>query len=933
MLRLNPTHRFLLLLALVVAGLSAMGWLCRTSPELRFLPARAPAEWIVYPNPPDSLPQRVVDSSAVFRRRFRLEATPSQASLTFCAFRDAASVSVNGRAISPAAVPTRNWKQPVELNLTGALRSGDNQLAITVANNNAPPALWAVLRAGPSEVRTDAAWEVSWAGAAWRPARLARDPMPAGLGNPLAGGEQPLHSLRLVWPALALMAVFVAGVLAAMRRGLKFLPAATPALALGLFISMWVALFANNLRSLPQRAGFDANSHIAYIQFLLTNGHLPLAHQGWEMYQPPLYYVVSAALLAVLGLALDNAGVLVLSLLGLGIAIAHLVLLRKALRLVFPDDAKKQIAGLTLAAFLPANLCLSQFVTNEVLAAMLVTASLWLCLLLMREPAPTWKMFAGLGACLGAALLTKLTAVLAVPFVFGGLLAHAWKQPAGARRRWLLRVAAAAGLCVLVGGWHYARLWTYYGNPLVGNWDTALGFQWWEYDGFRTASYYLRFGAALNHPWFSGLVSLPDGIYSTLWGDGLWSGMRAMNYRMPWNYDLMAAGYLLALVPTLLLLAGAFSAAARFVRAPQAELVMLSGYAATALAALVWMSLKLPYYAEVKSFYLLSALLPLCVLVALGWEVFTRRSRVAAGVVGMAFGLWALASFWSFWIRAGSSSVEKMHGIDLWQQKRYAETIDCLSRAIDADHANLSARSLLAQFLAVLGRWDESLEVCTSTEKEFPQDGATHADRASALGAKKRWGEALAEARRAVELAPDYAPAHGLLAWLLQQANKPDEVVRACREALRVSPLNASFHERLGLALAAQARSNNTSAAELADEAREQLSLALFIDPADVDAPNNLAWLLATAPQESLRDGGRALELAASANQSTGGNNPNILRTLAAAYAEAGEFPNAVQTAQKALQLAEAQSNTALAGNLGREIKLYEAGHRFEDVR
>ena len=831
--RLNPTHRFLLLAALAVAGLGTLGWLCDTSPKLAFLPARAPAEWIVYPNPPDSMPHvGIADSSAVFRRDFRLEAAPSEASLTLCAFHRIAGVSVNGRAISPLPVAPWNWKEPVELNLAGALRPGDNRLAITVENINAPPALWAVLRTGTPEVCSDATWEVSWAGAVWRPAWLARNPGPAGVGNPNIAGEQPLQSLRLVWPALGLMALVVAGVLLAMRRCLRLSSATAPVLALGLFVTMWVALFANNIRSLPRRGGFNASDHLSYIQFLLTNGRLPLAHQGFEMYQPPLYYAVSATLLTLLRLGLDNTGLLVLHLLGLGIAIANLIMLRKALRLVFPDDAKKQIVGLTAAAFLPANLYISQFITNEALAATLVTASLLLCLLLVREPAPTWKMFVGLGACLGAALLAKVTALLALPFVFGALLVRAWKQPAAIRGRWLLRVAAAAGVCLLVGGWHYARLWIYYGRPVLGNFGGTLGFDWWQEPGFRTASYYLRFGAAFNHPWFSGSVSLLDGIYSTLWGDSLLSGVGEVNFRIPWNYGLMAAGFLLALVPTVLLLAGVLSAVARLIRAPQAELVILSGYAGLALAALVWMSLKVPYISIVKAFYLLSALLPFCVLVALGWEAVTRRSRLAAGVVGMAFGLWALASFCSFWIRAGSSSVERMHGIDLWQAQRSREAIDCFSRAIDADPGNLSARSLLAQSLAQLGRWDQALDVSTLTEKEFPEDAAAHADRALALAGKNRWDEALAEGRRAVALSPDSVPANTTLAGLLRHAGKPDEFVQACREALRVSPLNAGLHGRLGLALAMQARSNAAGAAALADEAREQLALAASLDPA-----------------------------------------------------------------------------------------------------
>ena len=174
-----------------------------------------------------------------------------------------------------------------------------------------------------------------------------------------------------------------------------------------------------------------------------------MATQGFEMYQPPLYYVVSATLLGALGLTLDSVGVLVLNQLGLLISLANLLLIYMALRLVFPGDPKKQIVGLTVAAFLPANLCLSQFVTNEVLAAMLVTASLYLCLLLLRKDAPGWRLSAGLGLCLGAALLTKLTALVAVPFILGTLLAHGWRQKPALRRQWLAHVAAAAGLCLL----------------------------------------------------------------------------------------------------------------------------------------------------------------------------------------------------------------------------------------------------------------------------------------------------------------------------------------------------------------------------------------------------------------------------------------------------------------------------------------------------
>ncbi len=71
------------------------------------------------------------------------------------------------------------------------------------------------------------------------------------------------------------------------------------------------------------------------------------------------------------------------------------------------------------------------------------------------------------------------------------------------------------------------------------------------------------------------------------------------------------------------------------------------------------------------------------------------------------------------------------------------------------------------------------------------------------------------------------------------------------------------------------------------------------------------------------------MDLALQANGFTDGKNPVILHTLAAAYAEAGRFAEAVETAQRALQLAGEQSNTGLAKALQSEIKLYQAGRPF----
>jgi len=97
-------------------------------------------------------------------------------------------------------------------------------------------------------------------------------------------------------------------------------------------------------------------------------------------------------------------------------------------------------------------------------------------------------------------------------------------------------------------------------------------------------------------------------------------------------------------------------------------------------------------------------------------------------------------------------------------------------------------------------------------------------------------------------------------------------------------------------------------------------------------AHNNLAWLLATCPDASLRDGSRAVELARKAEQLAGSSHPEIFDTLAAAYAEAGQFSEAMETAKKALQLASAQHNSAMADAVRARLKLYEANSPYRET-
>jgi hypothetical protein len=101
--------------------------------------------------------------------------------------------------------------------------------------------------------------------------------------------------------------------------------------------------------------------------------------------------------------------------------------------------------------------------------------------------------------------------------------------------------------------------------------------------------------------------------------------------------------------------------------------------------------------------------------------------------------------------------------------------------------------------------------------------------------------------------------------------------------------------------------------------------------PANPSVLNSVAWVLATCPESSVRNGPQAVELAEQARRLPSGENSAVLGTLAAAYAEAGRFPEAIATAQRALELIAAQGNTAPAEALRAQLQLYQIGAPFRD--
>jgi Flp pilus assembly protein TadD len=114
-------------------------------------------------------------------------------------------------------------------------------------------------------------------------------------------------------------------------------------------------------------------------------------------------------------------------------------------------------------------------------------------------------------------------------------------------------------------------------------------------------------------------------------------------------------------------------------------------------------------------------------------------------------------------------------------------------------------------------------------------------------------------------------------------------------------------------------------------EALTHYEKALAIYPDNPVALGNLAWLLSTSADESLRDGDRALKLAQSAIRFSPGNQPGLVHVLAAALAENGRFAEADETAERALSLALAQGDSSLAELIRIARRHYQAGEPLRD--
>jgi hypothetical protein len=609
--------------SLVGVSVAVFALRCATDPAIPFLVQDARAPWIMFPLPPSGL-MGLAERDALpvthFRRSFRLDAAPARAELRLRALRGF-ELSVNGERVTPAEPAPRHWRTYQRVDVSRWLRAGENEIAVDVRNPTGPGMLSLRLGAGELALASGPDWTASLAGGAPAPAIAAGVDRvnPSSYAMP-APGEGLLARRN---PLLALAVVSAAAFLW-LRGSERWRACLLSVLPLGIGL-VWTALFATSMLEIPLHVGFDAHHHVAYVDFLLARQRLPLATDGWMMFHPPGYYAPTAALVALQrALAPESDSLFAWKLPGFLAGLASALLALALARRLFGARSRETLLAALFAAALPMNLTLSSYVTNESFHAACAGAVILATAHLLLAPAPTRGGLALWSALAAVAVLTKYTAWIVV-CVAGFFLLVKWLRVERAGLRDVLsRGALVTALLALLAGWWYARNAAHFGQLFPLNVDLpGETKQWWSQPGYYTPAFFLRFGSVLAHPFLAGTHTAWNSLYATLWGDGQLAGQVSAAARHGhWDWTLMAAGYWLALPATLLLCAGALASLRAALgpgaggrRSVHAFLLTLT-YAL--LYSVLYMTLRMQDYGQVKAFYALAALAPLSIFFALG---------------------------------------------------------------------------------------------------------------------------------------------------------------------------------------------------------------------------------------------------------------------------------------------------------------------------
>jgi tetratricopeptide (TPR) repeat protein len=257
-----------------------------------------------------------------------------------------------------------------------------------------------------------------------------------------------------------------------------------------------------------------------------------------------------------------------------------------------------------------------------------------------------------------------------------------------------------------------------------------------------------------------------------------------------------------------------------------------------------------------------------------------------------------------------------------WRSGRVDDAIREYEAALKITPESPVARNNLGSAFLKQGKVAEAIQEFQRVLSRDPQSITGRFNLAGALLRSGRPTEAVAEYEKALAIKPDFGQGHLALGHALMRAERVADAIAQFKIAAQLQPGYAHARNSLATAFAAKQQWG---------EAIRCWRETLEIDPTNVAAQSGLAWTLATAPDPTLRNGAEALAISQRLSQTTEASNPMILRVLAAAYAEAGRFPEAIETTERGIAFATSQYRSDLAALLQSDLKLLQSGQPLRD--
>lgn len=295
----------------------------------------------------------------------------------------------------------------------------------------------------------------------------------------------------------------------------------------------------------------------------------------------------------------------------------------------------------------------------------------------------------------------------------------------------------------------------------------------------------------------------------------------------------------------------------------------------------------------------------------------------------------------------------------LTAEKKYDEAVKLIERIIDANPKASAGYTARARIKVLKGDNDGGLEDLNKALELQPMDVAALLMRARYYYTQKDVDKAKADVDAALKIRPGMVQGILMQTELAVEKGNFEEALENMRLMASADPMNPLWKLQIAQILSADKRPRgaievaselikedaaNTGALRIRGdaylsigkhaEAVADLEAALKTDPKNSGVLNNLAWVLSTSPDDNVRNGKRAIELATQACEVTEYKRPHIISTLAAAYAESGDFENAIKWSTKAVEESTAgdpKPDAEVTEQLKKELEGYKAKKPFRE--